>query len=120
MHDKGVNSVVTPGVKDDSGQDDTPLDAEMSSLHRSLTMRINYLAQDRADLQYAGKELARSMAAPTVASWNKLKRIGRYLAGRPRMILFYPFQKFTNKANCHVDSDFAGCSGQGNPRMVEH
>ena len=90
MHDKGANSVVTPGVKEDSVSDDTPLEPSMSSLYRSLTMRINYLAQDRADLQYAGKELARAMAAPTVSAWNKLKRVGRYLVGRPRMVLFLP------------------------------
>merc|ERR1712005_26332 len=50
------------------------------------------------------------MAVPTVSSWNKLKRVGRYLVGRPRMVLFCPFQKWTNKIDCHVDSDFAGCS----------
>ena len=77
MHEKGVNSVITPGVKEDR-EDDTPLDASMSSLYRSLTMRINYLAQDRADLQYSGKELARGMAQPTQGHAQKGREIPRW------------------------------------------
>ena len=57
MHDKGVISVVTPDVKDDSVSDETPLDAAMSSLYRSLKKRINYQVNGGAN----------------VASWNKLK-----------------------------------------------
>ena len=108
MHEKGVNSVITPGVKEER-EDDTPLHGDMCTVYRSLTMRINYLAQDRADLQYAGKELARGMAQPTEGHWQKLKRIGRYLVGRPRLVLKYPFQRYTSNATCFVDSDYAGC-----------
>ena len=85
---------VTPGIKQDPGES-KPLDSGMASRHRSLTMRINYLAQDRADVQFAGKELARRMSSPTEADWQKLKRVGRYLVGRPRMVLKYNFQKYT-------------------------
>ena len=72
-------------------------------------MRLNYLAQDRADVEFAGKELARGMSSPTEADWQKLKRMGRYLVGRPRMVLKYRFQEYTNGSCCMVDSDYAGC-----------
>ena len=72
-------------------------------------MRINYLALDRPDIQYAGKELARGMSNPTVADVNRLKRLGRYLVGAQRVVLKYDFQKFTNQLRSCVDSDHAGC-----------
>ena len=40
---------------------------------------------------------------------SKLKRIGRYLVGKPRVVLKYDFQNFTNTLKSCVDSDHAGC-----------
>ena len=88
---------------------DTAIASQRGSLYRSLVMRIAYLAQDRGDLQYATKELARGMSEPTEWYWSQLKRLGRYLLGRPRVELVYKWQKYTNHLNCFVDSDFAGC-----------
>ena len=45
--------------------------------------RLNYLAPGRPDLAYAVKELARSMSTPTNGDWLRLKRLSRYLKGRP-------------------------------------
>ena len=88
---------------------DTVIASQRGSLYRSLVMRIAYLAQDRGDLQYATKEHARGMSEPTEWYWPQLKRLGRYLLGRPRVELVYKWQKYTNHLNCFVDSDFAGC-----------
>ena len=49
------------------------------------------------------------MSPPTDADWQKLKRVGRYLVGRPRMVLKYRFQQYTNGLTYMVDSDYAGC-----------
>ncbi len=57
---------------------------------RALSARLNYLAQDRPDLQYAVKEVARRMACPTQNDWLLMKRVGRYLLGAPRAV-----QEFT-------------------------
>lgn len=62
----------------------TPQD---SSKYRQLAARANYLAPDRPDIQYAVKELCRKMACPTRGNWKKLKRLARYLVGRPRMVI---------------------------------
>ena len=58
-------SVATPGVKEKDVTVDTALTPTETTLYRSMTMRTNYLAQDRPDIQYAGEELARGMSAPT-------------------------------------------------------
>ncbi len=59
---------------------------EQIKIFRSVVARANYISQDRPDIQYATKELCRRMAGPTAADWNSLKRLSRYLRGRPRMI----------------------------------
>ena len=53
------NGVSTPGVKDSTGaatQVGTPLSPAEATLYRSLSMRAQYLAQDRPDIQYPSKE----------------------------------------------------------------
>ena len=110
MNAAGVKSVVTPGIKEDITVGETkPLDSAMASQYRSMTMRLNYVAQDRADLQFAGTEVARGTSNPTEEDWRPLKRVGRYLVGKPRMVLKYPFQQYTKGLSCMVDSDYAGC-----------
>ena len=64
---------------------------------------------DRADCQYATKELARTMANPTRADAEKGKRIARYLLGRPRAALHYKWQDETAELKIYSDSDWAGC-----------
>ena len=86
------------------------LDPEGATADRTLSARANYLAQDRPDVAYATKELCREFARPTRDSYNKLKRVGRYLAGNQR--LAYNF-KFLNEVpefiDVFCDTDFAGC-----------
>ena len=56
----------------------------MSSKYRQLAARLNFLARDRCDIQYATKELAKAMSKPHESDWERLKIMGRYLLGRPR------------------------------------
>ena len=52
--------VATPGVKKDKTDLKSPvLPTEQNTNYRSLTMRACYLGQDRTDIQFAAKELAR-------------------------------------------------------------
>ena len=75
---------------------------------RALAARANYLAADRIDIQYAVKEMCRGMASPQVRHWNALKRLARYLAGRPRAVWRYDWQDMVD-VQAYSDSDFAGC-----------
>ena len=72
-------------------------------------MRLQYLAQDRIDLQFAAKELARDMQAPTEWSWQQLKRAVRYLHGCDRLVQQFFQQDMPERLPVYTDSDFAGC-----------
>ena len=48
------------------------LDTEEARRYRAIAARLNYLAVDRVDLQYAVKEAARHMSTPRTSSWKLL------------------------------------------------
>ena len=78
---------------------------------RAISARRNDLAQDRPDGTYSSKELCRDFACPNDFSLQKLKRLGRYYVGRPRLVYKYPFSsKPTDTLDVYVDTDFAGCT----------
>ena len=106
---KDAKSVVSPGVSRKDEETEL-LDAATISRFRSLVMRANYLALDRPDIAYAAKELARRMSAPTVDDWAGLKRLVRYLKGRPRLVWFYKQQEDPGEFCMFSDSDDGGCS----------
>ena len=66
--------------------DETALDGEARTRYRSMVMRAAFLAIDRVELQFAVKELARSMQQPSGRSANALRRLIRFLVGHPRVI----------------------------------
>ena len=48
------------------------------------------------------------MSAPKQKHWNKLKRLGRYLLGKPRVVYSYFWQEPVNVLTTNTDSDWAG------------
>ena len=52
---------------------------EEAKVFGSLAMRVIYLGQDRPDLQFACRELAKGMSQPQSHHWIALKRLARYL-----------------------------------------
>ena len=86
-----------------------PLEARQAREYRALAARANYLAADRADIQYAVKEICRGMANPTRGDWRKLKRLGRFLLGKPRVVISYKYQGEDAPLVGFSDSDWAGC-----------
>ena len=85
------------------------LEPKQAKEYRALAARANYLATDRADIQYAVKEICRGMANPTRGDWRKLKRLGRFLIGRPRVVISYGYQSEDELLLGFSDSDWAGC-----------
>ena len=64
---QGAKPAVTPGVKESEVRDeDEKSNPFMSSAdatsYRALVARLNFLSQDRPDLQYAVKEVSRYMS----------------------------------------------------------
>ena len=53
------------------------------------------------------------MANPTVGGWKALKRLARYLKGKPRVIIQYPWQGREREVEVFSDSDWAGCKTTG-------
>ncbi len=85
------------------------LDNGKSTEYRALAARANYLAADRMDIQYAVKEVCKAMSCPTVGDRRKLKRLARYLLGKPRLVSRYDWQERPDELTGFSDSDWAGC-----------
>ena len=68
---------------DDPNEQDDDLDAE-EARYRTIAARFNYLAVDRADIQFAVKQTARLMSKTRKIHWRMLRKIGRYFLGLRR------------------------------------
>ena len=114
LKDYGIakGKVTTPIVKeppDDKDKPDPKIPADEISFYRSATMRLNYAGQDRPDLAYVCRELAKGMSEPTERHVTMLKRCARYLALRPRVVQLFKWQDFPGTMHTWVDSNHAGC-----------
>ena len=103
----GSKSVNTPGEKSTNNGEEVLLDAGDATLYRAIVARANYLAQDRSDIMFAVKELTRHMSVPTEEDWKRLKRLGRYLIGTPRVVLDFGYQQRYKHVDIWTDSDWA-------------
>jgi hypothetical protein len=109
-----AKSVDTPRVKlSTEDAHDVELSPTLSqgeaTIYRSATMRAAYLSQDRVDITEAVKALSRAMATPREGHMGQVKRLARYLKGRPRTVLKYRRQDPENaKILVYSDSDWAG------------
>ena len=107
---EGAKAVATPGTRPstDELEKDTPLESRLHTAFRGAAARGNYLSVDRLDCHFACKEVCRWMAHPTMLSWSALKRLGRYLAGLPRLVYVYREQT-VEWLDTYTDTDWAGC-----------
>ena len=101
-------SVAGSDDPDHSETSETPLNRHYESIYRSVVAKGNYLAADRPDMQFATKECAKGMSAPTECHWTKLKKLVRYLKGKPRVVVHYAWQEPCNKMTVYSDANWAG------------
>ena len=99
---------LTVEISIDNVEEET-LSSSEQSLYRAVVTRINYLAQDRGDLQYASKECSRKMSCPTRSDFVAVKRIAKYLIHAPRAVLVYRWQDPLTSLTVYTDSNWAGC-----------
>ena len=78
--------VATPGVKPNKGESGEPLLGVDATKFRACVARAKYLAQDPCNIAYSVKVLTRCMSNPTTVDVMSLKRLGRYLVGRQRLV----------------------------------
>ena len=90
----------------------TPMTARHSQVvishdNRALVARISYLSQDRPDLKFASMRVCCAMAKPSMRDMECVKRIGRYLVGKPRAKCWFRWQQSGDLA-AFSDADWGG------------
>ena len=107
----GSRPQVTPGVEHTREEiENSPLlKDDLIKSYRAITARTSFLAQDRIDIACASKECCRGMSALKEVHLKMIKRIGRYLEGRRRMVQVFKFQNQVYNLDVECDSDRAGC-----------
>ena len=77
-------------------------------LYRRAAARINYIALGRPDLSFASRVASTHMSCPKEGDDQLIKRIIRYLKGKPRVAIRYKFQEESEGITVFTDSDWAG------------
>ena len=77
--------------------------------YRRAAARINYLSQDRPDLNVASLVLAMHMSKPMKGDEVLVKRVLRYLKGSTRSAYECPYVEDLGKLVLYTDSDWGGC-----------
>ena len=104
---KGVSTPIIKEKEEEGCEEE--LGPEEAKVFRGLAARINFLAIDRPDIQYAAKEICRYMARPRHLDYGRIKRVARYLISKPRMEITFPYQRSPQTLTVLSDSDYAGC-----------
>ncbi|GJR67146.1 putative ribonuclease H-like domain-containing protein [Tanacetum coccineum] len=78
-------------------------------LYRSMIGSLMYLTSLRPDIMFAVCARARYQVNPKVSHLHVVKRIFRYLKGKPKLGLWYPKDSPFNLV-AYTDSDYAGAS----------
>ena len=111
--DDNANAVVGPAVREDQEEGDNGEEQELQGQactdFRAAAARLNYLSQDRSDIQFATKEICREMAKPTSKVWRKVKRAVRYMIGAKRLVWHMDDREEEMALDVFADSDWAGC-----------
>ena len=104
--------VVTAGIDEISTSPEgeaVRLDEAKTWQYRSLAARGNYQAFDRPDIGFAVKELSRDMSTPTTQSWERLKRLAKYLKFHPRLVWDFHWQDEVTVIDTLTDANWARC-----------
>ena len=102
------------GYKDEIQEEpdkDVKLQREEESGFRAIAARSNYMAVDVPNVQYPTKEICRDMSKPSVAAYERVKKLARYMSSYEEVSFHYEWQNEHEATNlkCFTDSDWAGC-----------
>jgi hypothetical protein len=76
--------------------------------HRAAVGKLMYLAHGRPDAQYAAKDVARSLSAPSQLDVLKVKRLVKYLREFPVAEYIFEEKVWPKSLVAYVDSDWGG------------
>ena len=90
---EGACPAPTPGavakgetrIEDNEGSINPELGQEETNMFRAVAARLNYLVQDWPDITFATMKLCTKMSRPDTQDLKNMKRVGRFLVGRPRV-----------------------------------
>ena len=99
-----LSEALRPSVEDS----EEPLDDEWKSEYRSLVMTLLYASLDIAEVQFALRSLTTDMQAPSMKSWERLKKVTKYLKGVVDEGVWFPAVGKPNVLRVSTDSDWAG------------
>ena len=106
----GSKPVAAPGLKAQRAVLEGPdLEPAKVPAFRSACMRAAFVAQDRPEVMFCSKEIARTMSKPTRAAWESLKHLIRFMMGQPRLRWVFKRQAVVGILRANTDSDYAGC-----------
>ena len=91
----------------DDANDSQALTGADITMYRAFVARISYLSQDRSGVKFASMQVCCAMAKPTICDMERVKRIGRYLAGKPRAVCVSRWQQSGELEVCS-DADWGG------------
>ena len=87
----------------------TALGPREASQYGAALARLSDLALDRPDILFESKECSRQMLSPRNGDWVSLKRVVRYLLGKPRLVWRFVRQDKPKFFAAFSDSNWAGC-----------
>ena len=73
--------------------------------YTALVARISYLSQDRPDLKFASMQVFCAMVSPSVCDVERVKRVGRHLAGKPWAKCWFRWQQ-SGELEAYSDTDW--------------
>ena len=95
-------------VEDNEGSIDPELGQEETTMFRAVAAKLNYLSQDRPDITLATMKLCSKMSRPDAQDLKNMKRVGRFLVGRPRVGCLFEWQAHPSALHALADADWAG------------
>nr|GEY64046.1 hypothetical protein [Tanacetum cinerariifolium] len=120
-HDKYVAEILRKFGLTDGKSASTPIDTEKPLLkdpdgedvdvhtYRSMISSLIYMTSSRPDIMFAVCVCAHFQVTPKVSHLHAIKRIFRYLKGKPHLGLWYPKDSPFNLV-AYSDSDYDGAS----------
>ena len=95
-------------VEENEGSVDPDLVHEETTMFRTVAARLHDLSQDRPDITFATMKLCSKMFRPDAQDLKNMKRVGRFLVGRPRVGCLFEWLAHPSASHALADADWAG------------
>ena len=105
---QGVAAKGETRIEHNEGSIDPELCHVETTMFRAVAARLNYLSQDRPDITFATMKLCSKMSRPDAQDLKNMKRVGRFVVGRPRVGCLFEWQAHLTALHALADADLAG------------